>query len=201
MEAGQPANAPRASRKPLPPSSKPAPGRRRARLAPHPLAWTGGNAIRRAKPPGPDRLRLVNAALLPTVLPCRFRFGFRSGEPCMRKPVYQHSPQHAQTTCAGPVGTIRMNEEASSNVPGRSQIQRRGITCAAWHCSTAKRARPWSEGAGDSGRCRVRRRHSRWLRPWYCTCCSRWHSGTRCSPPPSPWRKRIPIATGYCLSV
>ncbi|MBD8871409.1 hypothetical protein [Rhodanobacter sp. DHB23] len=47
---------------------------------------------------------------------------------------------------------IRLNEAESSNVPGRADITAKGIMHAAWHGSTAKRARPWIAGAGDSRR-------------------------------------------------
>lgn len=73
-------------------------------------------------------------------------------EPLVKEPVYRGWPQHALTACAGFVGVVGLNEAVSSNVPGRSDIHRSGIVRAVWHFSTAKRARPWIAGAGDSQR-------------------------------------------------
>lgn len=59
-------------------------------------------------------------------------------------------------TCADGMCGLRvvvgLNKAVSSNVPGRSDIDRRGIVRAVWHCSTAKHASPWVAGAGDSHR-------------------------------------------------
>ncbi len=47
---------------------------------------------------------------------------------------------------------LNLNKAVSSNVPGRSYIDKRGIVRAAWHYSTAKRARPCVADTGDSHR-------------------------------------------------
>jgi hypothetical protein len=58
----------------------------------------------------------------------------------------------ALTVCAGFVWLVGLNKAVSSNVPGKSDIDRKKIVRAVWHYSTAKRARPWATGAGDSHR-------------------------------------------------
>ena len=60
----------------------------------------------------------------------------------MKEPVYRGWPQHVLTVCAGFVWVIGLNKAVSSNVPGTSDIDKRGIVRAVWHYSTAKRARP-----------------------------------------------------------
>jgi hypothetical protein len=61
---------------------------------------------------------------------------------------------HAPTVYPGFVWVIglNLNKAVSSNVPSRSDINRRGIVRAAWPYSTSKRARPCVAGAGDSHR-------------------------------------------------
>ena len=70
----------------------------------------------------------------------------------MKEPVYRDWPQHALTVCAGFVWVLGSNKAVSSNVPGKSDMDRKGIVRAVWHGSTAKRARPWIAGAGGSRR-------------------------------------------------
>jgi hypothetical protein len=45
-----------------------------------------------------------------------------------------------------------LNEAVSSNIPGRADINGKGIVRVVWHGSTTRRARPWVTGAGDSRR-------------------------------------------------
>ncbi|MFZ0870120.1 MAG: hypothetical protein WAM90_05255 [Rhodanobacter sp.] len=70
----------------------------------------------------------------------------------MKEPVYRGWPQRALTVCAGFVWLVGLNKAVSSNVPGKSNIDRKKIVRAVWHHSTAKRARPWAAGAGNSHR-------------------------------------------------
>jgi hypothetical protein len=70
----------------------------------------------------------------------------------MKEPVYRDRPQQALMASAGFVWAMGLNKAVSSNVPGKSDIGRRGTVRTIWHGSTAKRARPCAAGAGDSRR-------------------------------------------------
>jgi len=49
-------------------------------------------------------------------------------------------------------GIIGLHEAGLWNVLGRSDMDKKRTVPEAWHCSTAKRAKPWVEGVGDSRR-------------------------------------------------
>ena len=72
----------------------------------------------------------------------------------MKEPVYRGWLRHALRLCVCFVWVIglNLNKAVSSNVPSRSNIDKRGIVRAAWPYSTAKRVKAWVANAGDSRR-------------------------------------------------